>query len=87
MPLTARGRKEADDAGKKIKSIIGDEPVAIYCSPYLRTKQTLAEIIPSISSNPLVTVREEPRMTGVQLSMELEPLETYRIVHFRATVW
>lgn len=64
IPLTLTGRSQACAAGVKIKNIIGDEPLAIYCSPYLRTKQTLAEVMPALQNNPLVAVREEPRMTG-----------------------
>jgi len=39
-------------------------PLSIYVSPYLRTKQTLAVIMEDIPNNPLVHVREEPRLTG-----------------------
>lgn len=65
IPLTEKGRCEAVEVGKKIKDMIGNtDSLYIYTSPYMRTKQTLAEIIPSVQSNQIVMVREEPRLTG-----------------------
>jgi broad specificity phosphatase PhoE len=66
IPITAKGREQAADAARKIKELIGDEPVSFMCSPYLRTKQTLAAMMPEFSSNPLVGAREEPRLTEQQ---------------------
>lgn len=66
IPLTEKGIAQARDAGAKIKELIGDKPIAIYCSPYLRTKQTLAEIMNSIGNNHLISAREEPRLTEQQ---------------------
>lgn len=66
VPLTERGIAQARDAGAKIKELIGDKPLSIYCSPYLRTKQTLAEIMYSIDNNYLISAREEPRLTEQQ---------------------
>jgi phosphohistidine phosphatase SixA len=37
-----QGYRDARLAGQKIKEHIGDKPLFIYTSPYLRTKQTLA---------------------------------------------
>ena len=48
-----------------IYSLNDIEPVSIYCSPYTRTKQTLACIMESIQENPLINVREEPQLTGM----------------------
>lgn len=39
MPLSPKGHEQARELGKKLKEIIGDEPLYIYTSPYLRTKQ------------------------------------------------
>lgn len=43
--------------------IVGDAPLYIYCSPYTRTKQTLARIVECLDGNTIVGVREEPRLT------------------------
>jgi broad specificity phosphatase PhoE len=66
IPITTKGRSQAQEAARKIKELIGDEPVSFMCSPYLRTKQTLAAMMPEFSTNPVVGAREEPRLTEQQ---------------------
>jgi len=66
IPLTEKGKLQAIQVGLDIKKIINDEPVAVYCSPYLRTKQTLNEMMKGLEDNPLVIAREEPRLTEQQ---------------------
>lgn len=39
IPLTKKGFGDGQRAGEKIKEHIGDKPLFIYTSPYLRTKQ------------------------------------------------
>lgn len=39
IPLTKKGFGDGQRAGTRIKEIIGDKPLFIYTSPYLRTKQ------------------------------------------------
>lgn len=39
IPLTKKGFGDGQKAGEKIKEYIGDKPLFIYTSPYLRTKQ------------------------------------------------
>ena len=41
LPLTALGQRQARAAGPRVKALIGDEPVAVYVSPYVRTRKTL----------------------------------------------
>ncbi|CCH27983.1 histidine phosphatase family protein [Actinosynnema sp. NPDC047251] len=41
LPLTPRGEQEAADAGPRIKALVGGRPVAVYVSPYVRTRATL----------------------------------------------
>jgi len=41
LPLTPRGEREAAEAGPRVKALLGDEPVAVYVSPYVRTRATL----------------------------------------------
>ncbi|CAM9658412.1 unnamed protein product, partial [Hapterophycus canaliculatus] len=38
IPLTKKGFGDGQRAGEKIKEYIGDKPLFIYTSPYLRTK-------------------------------------------------
>lgn len=66
IPLTEKGKLQARQVGVDIKDIINDEPVAVYCSPYLRTKQTLNEMMKALDDNPIVIAREEPRLTEQQ---------------------
>ena len=66
IPLTADGHQTSVEVGKSILSIIGskDVPIFFYCSPYLRTKQTLSGILKALNDNPIVGIREEPQLTG-----------------------
>ena len=66
VPLTIKGNEQAVEAGKKVKNIIQDESIAVYCSPYLRTKQTLLGVMTQLQSNPVISAREEPRLTEQQ---------------------
>jgi phosphohistidine phosphatase SixA len=63
VPLTRKGHQDAMLAGAKIKEIVGEKPLYVYCSPYMRTKQTLARIVECLDGNVIVGVREEPRLT------------------------
>lgn len=38
--LTEKGRNQAREVGKKIKELVGDEPVYFYYSPFTRTRET-----------------------------------------------
>lgn len=66
IPLTEKGKLQARKVGIDIKELIKDEPIAVYCSPYLRTKQTLFEMMKALKDNPLIIAREEPRLTEQQ---------------------
>jgi broad specificity phosphatase PhoE len=41
LPLTARGEQQAEAASSAIHELLDPGPVAVYVSPYLRTRQTL----------------------------------------------
>ena len=62
IPLSERGKAQARDAGLRIKKIVGDAPLAIYVSPYRRTKETLQEVLPVLPNHPILFTREEPRL-------------------------
>ncbi|WFB07041.1 histidine phosphatase family protein [Streptomyces sp. LX-29] len=59
LRLTERGRRQAREAGVRLRELFEDEPVSAYVSPYRRTHQTfqLLRLDPSRTR-----VREEPRL-------------------------
>jgi len=70
IPLTDLGRKQAKDAGKRLREKIceKDASVVFYYSPYLRTKQTLDEIMPFFDHRKeVVSCLEEPRISEQQI--------------------
>ena len=61
IPLTEKGREQAREAGKKVFNSLGRLELAVYCSPYLRTRQTWEEM-DSQSFQVDITVKEDPRL-------------------------
>lgn len=59
--LTEAGLQQADHAGRELKSIIGDESLFFYISPYWRTRQTAEAIFQHLDNN-TIQWREEPRL-------------------------
>ena len=66
IPLTKRGREQARLAGTKVATHINSGNIFFYVSPYLRTRQTLREILHEIKSEQLLGVREDPRISEQQ---------------------
>lgn len=66
VSLTPRGRKQAYEAGKELKSIVGKEQVFFYYSPYKRTTQTTREVCKHFETDQIVSLREEPRISEQQ---------------------
>jgi len=62
IPLTEKGREQANDASIEIKKILGDRKAVFYYSPYVRTTQTLLEILKTIPFHQQGLVQEEPRI-------------------------
>jgi broad specificity phosphatase PhoE len=59
LPLTERGWRQGEEAGKQLRELFGRERVSVYVSPYRRTLETLQ----AINLDPeLIRVREEPRL-------------------------
>mmetsp|Transcript_631 Transcript_631/g.763 ORF Transcript_631/g.763 Transcript_631/m.763 type:complete len:352 (+) Transcript_631:72-1127(+) len=50
ISLTELGRKQANDAGKKLKEFLGNTPVFCYYSPYRRSKQTAELLLPHLET-------------------------------------
>lgn len=61
IPLTSTGFQEAEEAGQRIRKLIGDESVRFFFSPYIRTRQTLMSILQAFDGRP-VSVTAEPRV-------------------------
>jgi broad specificity phosphatase PhoE len=61
LKLTAEGIEQAKRAGKEIQSIISQETVQVYLSPFYRTRQTYQYIAESIKEN-IVKAFEDPRI-------------------------
>jgi broad specificity phosphatase PhoE len=72
IPLTNKGREQGRLAGQKIDSLLHVDAsgaqlaekgkVYFYVSPYLRTRQTLREMLREVDKKSIVGIREDPRM-------------------------
>ena len=49
--LSEKGIKQAKEAGKRLKQLLGNESIQFYVSPYTRTKETYKNILESLKSN------------------------------------
>lgn len=59
--LTEKGRQEADNAGQKLRELVGTETMQFYVSPLFRTIQTFRQITQHFPESQY-TWREEPRL-------------------------
>jgi broad specificity phosphatase PhoE len=64
IPLTTVGFIQAREAGQTLCNLIGKESFQIYCSPFLRARQTAIEIISKFKERDLLPRRiyEDPRL-------------------------
>lgn len=53
IALTGKGVEQAKDAGRKIGSILGEEPFGVFVSPYRRTLQTKDAMLEGIGRKPV----------------------------------
>ncbi|MBX7108191.1 MAG: histidine phosphatase family protein [Chitinophagales bacterium] len=61
LELSEKGVSQSVEAGRKLSSIIGKEPVMFYVSPHWRTRMTCEGILHSFDGNSIL-IREEPRI-------------------------
>ena len=61
LPLTARGRKQAEQLGKEICDIIGSQHIRFYVSPWRRTRETFMGAANALDRNQW-TATEDPRL-------------------------
>jgi len=63
IQLTAKGRQEAQEAGAKLREMVGPTGKAyFYVSPYVRTLQTALEMGKCLDRSQVSGAREEPRI-------------------------
>jgi len=62
LHLTENGRKQALEAGQRLRSLIGTESVKFIVSPYVRTRETLNGILRAWDDVSSIPVREEVRI-------------------------
>lgn len=59
LTLTPKGLEQATEAGRRLRAYLGSEPVTVYASPYVRTRQTVEALGLGV---PRGDVRVEPRL-------------------------
>ena len=52
IPLTAKGVEQAQDVGRRIVELMGDESFGVFCSPYVRTIQTKDAMLMGLGRTP-----------------------------------
>ncbi len=65
IPLTTRGAEESVVAGHDLALLLGHEPVYFYFSPYVRSKETLKQMLigaAKVSRLNIIGVREDVRL-------------------------
>lgn len=72
--LSEKGIKQAKEAGKRLKEILGNESIEFYVSPYTRTKETYEYILESFKENKtscnFVTSLREQEYGNLQSEMD-----------------
>lgn len=61
IELTDRGRQQAEEAGKRLKALVGDESVYFYISPFWRARSTFEGVAAAFPRRQFV-YSEEPRL-------------------------
>ena len=61
IELTENGRSQAQEAGRKLKELVGDESLYFYVSPFWRTRSTFENIVKTIPRSQF-EYSEEPRL-------------------------
>ena len=79
IPLTDLGLTQAEECGKDLKSIIGDQRVYFYGSPYMRAQQTLNKIAAHFDDNQVEGVREDARLREQEMG-NFQPVEDMKRV-------
>lgn len=59
--LSDKGKRQAGEAGTKLKTSVGEESLKFYVSPLFRTRQTYQEIVKAFPDSQ-ISSQEEPRL-------------------------
>jgi len=80
LQLTSLGIKQAEEAGRHLKTLIGYDSIQFYVSPFWRTRQTYAEIRKSfpIPDPNLYKFYEDPRLREQEWGQNMESREGYK---------
>jgi broad specificity phosphatase PhoE len=83
IELTPRGVEQAQNIGRSIGAAFFTEKALLYCSPYTRTRQTMANLLTGAGvTSPPVRVFEDPRLREVEHGYEdLELQQARRQTH------
>lgn len=60
IPLSEKGVQQAVEASRKLKELVGDAPLLVYCSPYLRARRTAEEALRPFPKEQIIVFREDP---------------------------
>ncbi|MBB5956394.1 broad specificity phosphatase PhoE [Saccharothrix tamanrassetensis] len=80
LPLTPSGEQEAIAAGPRVKALLGDAPVAVYVSPYVRTRATLRGLDLGAQAERVVA---EPRLREQDWGNLQDPVQQEVLKHQR----
>jgi len=80
IALTSKGLMQAFTAGEEIRKIIGMESIHAYVSPYLRTRQTLAEAAKGLK---ILKSHEDPRLREQEWGNFRSPEDTEKFQKVR----
>lgn len=61
IELTKNGRRQAEEAGKRLKELVGNESVYFYVSPFWRARSTFEGLVSAFPRNQF-DYNEEPRL-------------------------
>lgn len=77
IPLTPKGKEQAYKCGHRISTIMKDEPVALYYSPYTRARQTVDGIRTALveKETRILSEREDARLREQDVSGDLQNKE------------
>jgi broad specificity phosphatase PhoE len=78
LPLTPQGEREARAMGPRVRELIGDGPVAVYVSPYKRTRRTFALL--GVEAERIVA---EPRLREQDWGNLQDPVQQEMLKHQR----
>ncbi|WP_433268087.1 histidine phosphatase family protein [Actinosynnema sp. CS-041913] len=80
LPLTPLGEDQAVEAGPRVKTLLGDAPVAVYVSPYVRTRATLRGLDLGAQAERVVA---EPRLREQDWGNLQDPVQQEVLKHQR----